>query len=103
MAFLCQVCSKAHVPPFGELRDVRSDDALQVDSRWQIPIWTIALTGVISALLGLINIGSSVAFNVFVSLVVSSFLSSYLIVVLLVIRKKLRKERLNLGPRNLGR
>ncbi|EMC93957.1 hypothetical protein BAUCODRAFT_216276 [Baudoinia panamericana UAMH 10762] len=75
----------------------------RVDARWAIPVWTIALTGVINALLGLINIGSSVAFNAIVSLVVSSYLSSYLIPIVLMIMKRLRGERVQLGPWTLGR
>ena len=75
----------------------------RVDSRWQIPIYTIALTGVINALLGLINIGSSVAFNAIISLVVSSYLSSYLIPIVLLIRKRVKGEPVKFGPWNLGR
>lgn len=66
-------------------------------------MWTIALTGTISALLGLINIGSSVAFNAVVSLVVSSYLSSYLIPIVLMIIKRLKNERVNFGPWTLGK
>jgi len=56
-----------------------------------------------NALLGLINIGSSVAFNAIVSLVVASYLSSYLIPIVLLIRKRIRNEKINFGPWNLGR
>lgn len=66
-------------------------------------MWTIALTGAINSLLGLINIGSSVAFNAIVSLVVSSYLSSYLIPIILIIQKRLKDERIDFGPWNLGR
>jgi len=75
----------------------------QVDSRWSIPLYAIATTGLINALLGLINIGSAVAFNAIVSLVVSSYLSSYLIPIVLMIRKRLRNEKVHLGPWTLGR
>lgn len=76
---------------------------IQVDARWAIPIRTLALTGTINALLGLIQIGSSVAFNAIVSLVVAGFLSSYLVPIILMIRKRIKKEKINLGPWNLGR
>ena len=66
-------------------------------------MWTIGLTGTINALLGLINIGSSVAFNAIVSLVVSGYVSSYLIPIVLMIMKRLRNETINFGPWNLGR
>ncbi|KAK5170645.1 uncharacterized protein LTR77_005234 [Saxophila tyrrhenica] len=75
----------------------------RVDSRWAIPTYTIFLTGLINALLGLINIGSSVAFNAIVSLVVSAYLSSYFIPIALMIRKRLRHEPIRFGPWNLGR
>ena len=66
-------------------------------------MWAIGLTGTISALLALINIGSPVAFNAIVSLTVSSYLSSYEIAIILLIMKKLSGEKVNLGPWNLGR
>ncbi|KAK5111932.1 hypothetical protein LTR85_011679 [Meristemomyces frigidus] len=74
----------------------------RVDPRWTIPMYTIALTGVVSALLALINIGSSVAFNAIVSLVTASYLSSYLIPIVLMILKRLRKEPIRFGPWHHG-
>ena len=71
-----------------DLLRLSADMIVQVDSRWAIPMWTIALTGTIDALLGLIQIGSSVAFNAIVSLVVSGYLSSHLIPIILIIRKR---------------
>jgi choline transport protein len=58
---------------------------------------------VINALLGLINIGSSVAFNAIVSLVVAGFLSSYLIPIVIMIFKRIWREPIAFGPWNLGR
>lgn len=66
-------------------------------------MWTIALTAVINALLALINIGSSVAFNAIVSLVVASYLSSYLIPIVIMIIKRLGNEPIHFGPWHLGR
>lgn len=43
------------------------------------------------------------AFNAIVSLVVASYLSSYVIPIILLIRKRIRNERINFGPWNLGR
>ncbi|KAL1965586.1 hypothetical protein VTN77DRAFT_5670 [Rasamsonia byssochlamydoides] len=51
----------------------------RLDSRTNIPVWSIALTTTISCLLALIMIGSSVAFNDIVSMSVSNLYSSYLI------------------------
>lgn len=75
----------------------------QVDERFAIPLWAIALTGTINALLGLINIGSSVAFNAIVSLVVAGYLSSYLLAILCMIHARRRAGGVALGPWNLGR
>lgn len=66
-------------------------------------MYAIAFTSTINALLGLVNVGSSVAFNAIVSLVVAGFFSSYLIAVSLMMLKRLRKEPIELGPWNLGR
>lgn len=66
-------------------------------------MWAIALTGTISALLALIQIGSYVAFNAIVSLTVSAYFSSYLVAILCLINKKMSGEKIKLGPWNLGR
>lgn len=66
-------------------------------------MYTIALTGVINALLGLINIGSSIAFNAIISLTTSAYLSSYLLPITLMIIKRLRGEKIKFGPWTLGR
>jgi len=66
-------------------------------------MWAIALTGTISALLALIQIGSYYAFNAIVSLTVSSYLSSYLIAILCMINKRISGEPIKFGPWRLGR
>ncbi|KAK8912986.1 hypothetical protein H634G_10279 [Metarhizium anisopliae BRIP 53293] len=50
----------------------------KVDSTTYVPVWAILTTSTISCLLGLINIGSQVAYNALVSLAISSLYSSYL-------------------------
>ena len=50
----------------------RDTDRDTVHKGTHLPLWSIALSAVISLLLSLINIGSSVAFNALVSLTVSS-------------------------------
>lgn len=76
---------------------------IQVNKRKAIPLYSIALTGVINALLALINIGSTVAFNAVVSLVVAGFLSSYLLAIVVMIHKRLTTNEIALGLWNLGR
>ncbi len=66
-------------------------------------MYAIALTGIISAVLALIQIGSYVAFNAIVSLTVSSYLTSYLIAIVCLIIRRMRGGKLKLGPWNLGR
>lgn len=54
-------------------------------------------------MLALVNIGSSTAFNAIISLTVASYFSSYEIAIILLIMKKVRGQKLALGPWNLGR
>ncbi|KAG9250109.1 amino acid/polyamine transporter I [Emericellopsis atlantica] len=51
----------------------------KVDARTNVPVWAIAITSVISCLIGLINIGSAVVYNAIISVAVSGLYSSYLI------------------------
>lgn len=74
-----------------------------MDQRWAIPLYAIALTAVINALLGLINIASTVAFNAIVSLVAAGLFSSYMISISLMLRKRIKKEPIPFGPWNMGR
>lgn len=54
-------------------------------------------------LLGLINIGSSVAFNAIVSLVAAAFFGSYIIPISMVAYRRAKGIPLELGPWNMGR
>lgn len=54
-------------------------------------------------LLGLINIGSSVAFNAIVSLVVAAYFGSYVIPISMVAYRRFRGIPIKMGPWNLGR
>ncbi|SLM36313.1 choline transport protein [Lasallia pustulata] len=60
----------------------------KVDSRASVPIWSIAITTIISCLLALINIGSSTAFNDIVSLSIAGLYSSYLIAASLLLYRR---------------
>lgn len=76
---------------------------MKVDRQWSIPLYAIGLTAFISALLALINIGSSVAFNALVSLVAAGLFSSYIISISLMMRKRWKGEPIPFGPWNMGR
>ena len=54
-------------------------DTLQVQSKTAIPFLAIIITSLVACLIGLINIGSSAAFNDVISLAVSSLYASYII------------------------
>ena len=69
-------------------------------------MWALGLTAVNCILLGLINIGSAVAFNAVVSLTVASYLSSYAISIALMLYRRLNSPKDNplvMGPWTLGR
>ncbi|KAH7110962.1 amino acid/polyamine transporter I [Dactylonectria macrodidyma] len=63
----------------------------KVDSRTCIPVWALTITSVISCLIGLINIGSTVALTAILSISVSSLYSSYLIVASLLLYRRCTK------------
>ncbi|KAK2737892.1 hypothetical protein FQN57_007343 [Myotisia sp. PD_48] len=75
----------------------------RVQTKQSIPLYAIALTGVINLLLGLINFGSSVAFSAVTSLVVSSYMTSYVIAIMVMVHKRFTDPNIHFGPWNLGR
>lgn len=81
----------------------RGTNGSQVDDKFTIPLYAIAVSALINALLGLINIGSTVAFNAIISLLSAGLFSSYLITMGLLIRKRLVGEPMYFGPWTLGR
>ncbi len=83
--------------------EIRADDVDQVEPRTHLPLYSIGLSAFISMLLGLINIGSSVAFNAIVSLVVAAYFGSYMIPIVIVIIKRLKGQPLQMGPWNMGK
>ena len=68
-----------------------------------LPLWSIALSAVISLLLSLINIGSAVAFNAIVSLTIACYFGSYLIPIALLAWKRATNQPHQMGPWNCGR
>ncbi|KAH7175229.1 amino acid/polyamine transporter I [Dactylonectria macrodidyma] len=63
----------------------------KVHSRTHIPVWALAITTIVSCLIGLINIGSTVVFYAIISLSVSSLYSSYLIAACLLLYRRCGK------------
>ncbi|KAK5084760.1 hypothetical protein LTR05_005838 [Lithohypha guttulata] len=68
-----------------------------------LPLWSIALSAVVSLLLSLINIGSAVAFNAIVSLTIACYWGSYAIPIALLAWRRATNQPLKMGPWNLGR
>ncbi|KAF2140464.1 uncharacterized protein K452DRAFT_229802, partial [Aplosporella prunicola CBS 121167] len=60
-----------------------------VEPRLALPLPAIALTATVTLVLGLVNVGSSTAFNAFVSLIVASLFTSYIISISLLLRARL--------------
>lgn len=76
----------------------------RVEPRTKLPLYSIALSVVITMLLGLINIGSSAAFNAVASLVISGYLGSYMPPMVLVLYRRIKyPTSLHYGPFRLGR
>ena len=73
-----------------------------VDKRTALPLRAISFCAIISAIIGLINIGSTVAFNAIVSLSIAGLFTSYLTVVVLMILKRVRGHTIEFGPWSLG-
>lgn len=70
---------------------------------WDLPLNSIMVSYTIALLLSLINIGSSVAFNIITSLGTGALLSSYIVSISCVTLKRLRKEPLLPRRFSLGR
>ena len=77
----------------------------QVDQRTCLPLYAIAVTTVINLLLALINIGSSVGFGAFISLIVASYYSSFILSASVMLNKRLStpSSEIPWGPFRLGR
>jgi choline transport protein len=75
-----------------------------VEPRTKLPLYAISLSTLITMLLGLINIGSSAAFNAVASLVVAGFLGSYILPIGLLLYNRISNpSSINYGPFSLGR
>ncbi|KAM0437805.1 hypothetical protein ACHAPT_002170 [Fusarium lateritium] len=81
-----------------------SETLSKVEKKRSIPTVAIVVTTVLLMLLGLINIGSTTAFNAILSLAVVGLEISYLMpIVLLIWRRMTSPEQLKWGPFRLGR
>lgn len=73
-----------------------------VNEKLGVPVWALALTTVVQMLLGLINLGSSSAFNAFVSVGVQALAVSYAIPIAISLfwnkRVQVNQARWNCGP-----
>lgn len=74
-----------------------------VEPRWNLPLNAIAFSWTLNVLLSLINIGSTIAFNVIVSLAVSAMVATYMISIGCMTVKRLRREPLLPSYFSLGR
>ncbi|KIW20995.1 hypothetical protein PV08_01574 [Exophiala spinifera] len=79
-----------------------SDYFAHVDKGSSLPNRSIAFSVIFLALLGLINIGSTTAFNAIVSLAVVALYTSYLIPIILHAIRRVRGPPLTYGPFRLG-
>lgn len=75
----------------------------KVEPRWNLPLNAIAFSWTVNVLLSLINIGSTIAFNVITSLAVSAMVATYVISIGCMTLKRLRGEPLLPSHFKLGR
>ncbi|KAF4630595.1 hypothetical protein G7Y89_g7543 [Cudoniella acicularis] len=77
----------------------------RVDGRTMLPLWAIGATTLINFLLAVINIGSTVAFSAFLSLIVASYYSSFILSAAVMLHKRLTTPDadINWGPFRLGK
>lgn len=77
----------------------------RVDERTFLPLWAIGATTIINLLLALINIGSSVGFGAFLSLIIASYYSSFILAAAVMLNKRLTtpNSQIPWGPFRLGK
>lgn len=75
----------------------------KMNQKWQIPFNSVYATSIACVILTFINLGSTVAFNIVVSLSVLGLLSTYMISIGCVLRKRIRGEPLPPARWSLGR
>ena len=75
----------------------------QVNKGYMIPVRAIILMAIVAMLLGLVNIGSSTAFDALTSLALLGHYSSYLLPIALLVMRRFSKKEIPWGPFTLGR
>ena len=75
----------------------------QVTPGWNIPLFAVVVSLVVTILLSLINIGSSVALQAIITLTISSLVSLYIITIGCVLLKRIHGEPLPYHRWTLGR
>lgn len=75
----------------------------RMDPKWNIPFNAVYITSVAVVLLSLINLDSTLAFNIIVSLSLLGLLSTYMISIGCVLLKRLKREPLPPARWSLGR
>lgn len=75
----------------------------KVNKTLALPLRSIVLCSIIPCLIGLINIGSTVALNAMISLTIAGLFISYLIPIMLLMIKKLKGEEIKYGPFKMPR
>jgi amino acid transporter len=86
-----------------QLRNKERLSVTQIHTTSTLPLNSITASTAFMALLGLINIGSTTAFNAIVSLSVVSLYISYLIPIILHLVRRITGPELHYGPFKLGR
>lgn len=76
---------------------------MQIDRRYHIPTNSVYLTSILAGMLCLINLGSSLAFNIIVSLGLLAILSTYTISIGCILLKRIRGQSLPSARWSLGR
>ncbi len=71
--------------------------------KWNIPFNSVYLTSILTGLLCLINLGSTLAFNIIVSLSLLGLLSTYMISIGCVLLRRIRGQELPPARWSLGR
>lgn len=74
----------------------------QVNERSGLPLRSVLLCTLITALIGIINVGSTVAFNAIVSLTMAGLFTSYMIPIILLVLKRVKGEEIPFGPWRMG-
>ena len=75
----------------------------QIHPKFNIPVNALIFVGIICALLSLINIGSTTAFNALISLPLISTYVSYILPITFILLRKIRGQQQRYGPFKLGR